>query len=262
MDSLPGRPVPPTSDLATSLLCVRSLSKRFGGLLATDSLDLDVWPGELHALIGPNGAGKTTALAQIAGELAPTAGAIHFGGVEISKTSVPWRVRRGLARTFQITQLLPEFTAEANVAVAVQVHRGHSFRFWADVHRDRTLRQPARACLEQVGLGSRAAALAGELSYGEQRQLELAVALATKPRLLMLDEPLAGLGPAEAGEMIGLLKTLKGRIAILLVEHDMDAVFGLADRITVLTNGRRMAVGSPDEIRSNAEVRTAYLGEE
>jgi branched-chain amino acid transport system ATP-binding protein len=246
----------------SSVLQVRRLTKRFGGLLATDNLDLDVCPGELHALIGPNGAGKTTALAQIAGELVPTAGVICFEGVDISKDSAPRRVRRGLARTFQITQLLREFTVEDNVALAVQTRRGHSFRFWADVHRDPELRAPARDYLEQVGLRARASIMAGELSYGEQRQLELAVALATKPRLLMLDEPLAGLGPAESEDVVMLLGKLKGQIAILLVEHDMDAVFGLADRITVLTNGRRLAMGPPDEIRRNADVRTAYLGEE
>jgi branched-chain amino acid transport system ATP-binding protein len=250
------------SGFNSALLRVRRLTKRFGGLLATDNLDLDVRPGELHALIGPNGAGKTTAVAQIAGEIVPTGGTIHFDGADISKDSAPERVRRGLARTFQITQLLHEFTAEDNVAVAVQIRSGHSFRFWADANRDQALRKPAREYLEQVGLSSRAAALAGELSYGEQRQLEVAVALATKPRLLMLDEPLAGLGPAESADMIGLLRRLKGQVAILLVEHDMDAVFGLADRITVLTNGRRIAIGPPGDIQSNAEVRTAYLGEE
>src|SRR5262249_13620144 len=245
-----------------ALLRVRGLTKRFGGLLATDDLDLDIRAGELHALIGPNGAGKTTALAQIAGEIVPTAGSIHFDGVDISRDSAPERVGRGLARTFQITQLLHAFTAEDNVALAVQIRSGHSFRFWADVHRDQTLRKPAREYLEQVGLRSRAPALAGELSYGEQRQLEVAVALATKPRLLMLDEPLAGLGPAEATEMGGLLRKLKGQITILLIEHDMDAVFGLADRITVLTNGRRIAIGPPNEIQCNADVRAAYLGGE
>ena len=247
---------------SSALLRVRGLTKRFGGLLATDDLDLDIWVGELHALIGPNGAGKTTALAQIAGEILPTAGSIHFDGVDISRDSAPARVGRGLARTFQITQLLHTFTTEDNVALAVQIRCGHSFRFWADVHRDQTLRKPALEYLERVGLSSRAQALAGELSHGEQRQLEVAVALATKPRLLMLDEPLAGLGPAEAAEMVGLLRRLKGQIAILLIEHDMDAVFGLADRITVLTSGRRIAIGPPNEIQCNADVRAAYLGEE
>jgi branched-chain amino acid transport system ATP-binding protein len=255
--------VPPTSDRTNdALLRVRGLTKRFGGLLATDDLDLDVWPGELHALIGPNGAGKTTALAQIAGEITPTAGTIQFGGADISADSAPARVRSGLARTFQITQLLPEFTADDNVALAVQAHCGHGFRFWADVHRDQALRRPAREYLDHVGLSSRAAVPAGELSYGEQRQLELAVALASSPRLLMLDEPLAGLGSAESAAMVGLLRRLKGQIAILLIEHDMEAVFDLADSITVVANGRRIALGSPDEIRSNADVRTAYLGEE
>lgn len=254
--------LPTSSHSERSVLHVRGLTKRFGGLLATDNLDLDVRPGELHALIGPNGAGKTTALSQIAGELAPTAGTIHFAGVDISKDSAPRRVRRGLVRTFQITQLLPEFAAVDNIALAVQTERGHSFRFWTDVHRDPTLRRPAQNYLDQVGLSSRASVPAGELSYGEQRQLELAVALATKPRLLMLDEPLAGLGSVESEEIVELLAKLKGQLAILLVEHDMGAVFSLADRITVLANGRRLAVGSPNEIRCNADVRTAYLGEE
>jgi branched-chain amino acid transport system ATP-binding protein len=252
-----------TSDgTKSALLRVRGLTKRFGGLLATNDLDLDIWPGELHALIGPNGAGKTTALAQIAGEIFPTAGSMHFQGADILQDSAPQRVRRGLARTFQMTQLLHAFTAEDNVALAVQIRTGHGFHFWADVHRDQDLRKRAREYLEQVGLSPRAPVLAGELSYGEQRQLEVAVALATKPRLLMLDEPLAGLGLAEATEMVCFLRRLKGQIAILLIEHDMEAVFGLADRITVLANGRRIAVGPPNEIQRNADVRAAYLGEE
>jgi branched-chain amino acid transport system ATP-binding protein len=245
-----------------ALLHVRGLTKRFGGVIATDSLDLEILSGELHALIGPNGAGKTTAIAQISGEIAPTAGTIHFSGAEISRRSVPARVRLGLARTYQIAQLLPDFSAEDSVALAVQVRSGHSFRFWKCASLDPALRGPAREYLGEVGLTSRGHVPVGELSHGEQRQLEIAMALATNPRLLMLDEPLAGMGPSESRDMADLLNGLKRRVAILLVEHDMEVVFSLADRITVLVFGRRIASGSPDEIRLNSDVRAAYLGDE
>jgi branched-chain amino acid transport system ATP-binding protein len=245
-----------------ALLRVRGLTKRFGGVVATDNLDLEVISGELHALIGPNGAGKTTAVAQLAGEIAPTVGTIYFDGAEISRLSTPARVRLGLTRTFQIAQLLPEFSVEDSVALAVQIRSGHSFHFWTSARGDPSLRGPAREYLGEIGLTVRAHALVGELSHGEQRQLEIAMALATNPRLLMLDEPLAGMSPSESRDVAGLLNRLKRRVAILLVEHDMDVVFSLADRITVLVYGRRIALGSPDEIRLNSDVRAAYLGEE
>jgi len=245
-----------------ALLRVQGLTKRFGGVVATGNLNLEIMSGELHALIGPNGAGKTTAIGQLSGEIAPTAGTIHFNGAEISRRSTPERVRLGLARTFQIAQVLPEFSAEDSVALALQVRSGHSFHFWKRTRRDPALRGPAREYLGEVGLAARGHVLVGDLSHGEQRQLEIAMALATNPRLLMLDEPLAGMGPSESRDMADLLNGLKRRVAILLVEHDMEVVFSLADRITVLVFGRRIALGSPDEIRLNSDVRTAYLGEE
>ena len=244
------------------LLRTDRLIKRFGGLVATDTVSIDVRPGEIHALIGPNGAGKTTLVGQLTGNLAPDAGTIHFAGRDVTRLPTHARVRLGLARSFQITSVLREFTALENVALAVQAHAGHSFHFLADVRRDETLRAPARQGLEAVGLGARADTLASVLSHGEQRQLEIAMALAGDPKLLLLDEPMAGMGVEESQRMIGFLQALKGRRAMLLIEHDMDAVFQLADRITVLVYGRAIASGTPDEIRANAEVRQAYLGDE
>jgi branched-chain amino acid transport system ATP-binding protein len=248
--------------LRTALLETRGLVKRFGGLVATDAVSIDVRPGEIHALIGPNGAGKTTLVSQLTGSLAPDAGTIHFAGRDVTRLPTHARVRLGLARSFQITSVLREFTALENVALAVQAHAGHSFRFLADARRDERLRGPARLGLEAVGLGARAETLAAALSHGEQRQLEIAMALAGDPKLLLLDEPMAGMGAEESQHMIGFLRALKSKRAILLIEHDMDAVFQLADRITVLVYGRAIASGTPDAIRANAEVRQAYLGEE
>ena len=248
--------------LCTALLETRGLVKRFGGLVATDAVSIDVRPGEIHALIGPNGAGKTTLVSQLTGSLAPDAGTIHFAGRDVTRLPTHARVRLGLARSFQITSVLREFTALENVALAVQAHAGHSFRFLADARRDERLRGPARLGLEAVGLGARANTLAAALSHGEQRQLEIAMALAGDPKLLLLDEPMAGMGAEESQHMIGFLRALKSKRAILLIEHDMDAVFQLADRITVLVYGRAIASGTPDAIRANAEVRQAYLGEE
>ncbi len=248
--------------LRSALLETRGLVKRFGGLVATDAVSIDVRPGEIHALIGPNGAGKTTLVSQLTGSLAPDAGTIHFAGRDVTRLPTHARVRLGLARSFQITSVLREFTALENVALAVQAHAGHSFRFLADARRDERLRGPARLGLEAVGLGARADTLAAALSHGEQRQLEIAMALAGDPKLLLLDEPMAGMGAEESQHMIGFLRALKSKRAILLIEHDMDAVFQLADRITVLVYGRAIASGTPDAIRANAEVRQAYLGEE
>ncbi len=244
------------------LLEAKGLVKRFGGLVATDHLDLAVEPGEIHAVIGPNGAGKTTLIAQLSGELRPTAGAIRFAGEEITALPAPARSQRGLARSFQITSVFRGFTALENVALSLQAHDGHSFRFWADARREKGLREPARAILDEVGLGGRAHVLAANLAHGEQRQLEIAMAMATRPRMLLLDEPMAGMGREESERMVALLKRLKGRETILLVEHDMDVVFALADRITVLVYGRAIATGTPQAIRANAEVRQAYLGED
>jgi branched-chain amino acid transport system ATP-binding protein len=245
----------------SALLEVRGLVKRFGGLVATNALDLDVAEGEIHALIGPNGAGKSTLINLLSGELCPDAGSICFAGEDLQPLPVPRRVRRGLTRSFQITSILPAFTALENVALVVQAGQGHSFHFWRDARRDRTLIDPARAMLERMGLGGRVDIRAADLSHGEQRQLELAMALATKPRLLLLDEPMAGLGPVESQGMTRTLLDLKGEITILLVEHDMDAVFALADRVTVLVYGQAIARGTPAEIRDNADVRAAYLGD-
>jgi len=244
----------------SALLEVRALAKRFGGLVATDGLTLDVHPGEIHALIGPNGAGKTTAIGQIAGEIRPDAGTIRLAGQDITRLPVPERVRAGMTRSFQITQVLMQATALANVALVEQVRQGHSFRLWRQAARDERLRAPARAMLQRVGLAAQADVPAEDLSHGERRQLELAMALATHPKLLLLDEPMAGLGTTESAAMTGLLAALKGSIAILLVEHDMDAVFALADRITVLEGGRVIASGTPDAIRADPAVREAYLG--
>jgi branched-chain amino acid transport system ATP-binding protein len=247
--------------MAEPLLRVDGLTKRFGGLTASDAISLDVLDGELHAVIGPNGAGKTTFIAQLMGELKPDAGSIRFGGVDITRLPTPDRVHRGIGRTFQIVQLLPDATALANVALAVQVRQGHSFRFLAPVARDRTLLEPSQALLARVGLSARADIPVAALSHGERKQLELAVALAGEPRLLLLDEPMAGLGPVESRRMLELLAELKGRIAMLLVEHDMETVFALADRISVLVYGRIIASGTAAQIQADPEVRTAYLGE-
>ena len=243
--------------MAEPLLRTDRLIKRFGGLIATDTVSIDVHQGEIHALIGPNGAGKTTLVGQLTGNLAPDAGTIHFAGRDVTRLPTHARVRLGLARSFQITSVLREFTA-----LEVQAHAGHSFRFRADVRRDETLRAPARQGLEAVGLSARADTPAAALSHGEQRQLEIAMALAGDPKLLLLDEPTAGMGVEESQRMIDFLRALKGNRAMLLIEHDMDAVFQLADRITVLVYGRAIASGTPDEIRANAEVRQAYLGDE
>jgi branched-chain amino acid transport system ATP-binding protein len=248
--------------MAEPLLEARDLVKRFGALAASDHLSLAVEEGELHAVIGPNGAGKTTLVAQLAGELAPSSGRVLFRGEDVTRLGMPARARRGIARSFQVTSLCPEFTALDNVALAVQAREGHSFRFWRNARADASLREPAMAALERVGLAHRAGMPAGALAHGEQRQLEVAVAIAAAPRLLLLDEPMAGMGREESARMVELLRGLKGRYAILLVEHDMDAVFALADRISVLVYGRRIATGTPAEIRGNEEVRAAYLGDE
>ncbi|HEV7327812.1 MAG TPA: ABC transporter ATP-binding protein [Bosea sp. (in: a-proteobacteria)] len=247
--------------MSQPLLSVRGLRKRFGGLIATDNVDLDVVEGEIHALIGPNGAGKTTLLTQLFGELSHDEGEIRLEGEPIDALATPQRVQRGLARTFQINQLLPDFSMLDNVALAVQARQGHSFRFLADARRDKGLRQRAREHLTTAGLAHRAEVKVADLSHGEQKQLEFAIALACEPRLLLLDEPMAGLGHAESEQMVAMLSGLKGRVTMLLVEHDMDAVFALADRISVLVYGRIIATGTAQEIRDNEDVRTAYLGE-
>jgi branched-chain amino acid transport system ATP-binding protein len=244
------------------LLQVENLAKRFGGIVATDDLSIAIPEGQLHAVIGPNGAGKTTLIAQLSGQLTPDSGHIQFAGSDITSLPMPARSALGLARSFQITSLFLDLSVLDNVALAVQAHAGHSFHFWRDARGQVELRDPARAALARVGLTARENLSASALSHGEHRQLELAMALASKPRMLLLDEPMAGLGPEESARMVAMLRELKKELTILLVEHDMEAVFALADRITVLVYGRVIASGKPEEIRNNAQVRDAYLGEQ
>ena len=248
--------------MAEPLLEVSRLRKAFGAVIATDDLSLTVEPGEIHAVIGPNGAGKTTLISQLTGDVTPDSGSVRFDGRDITRLPTHRRAQRGLARSFQITSILPGFTVLENAAVAAQAHAGHSFRFFGDAGRDRQVNAVAYQALETVGLADRASVPARTLSHGEKRQLELAIALATKPKLLLLDEPMAGVGKEETALMVAMLRRLRADYTILLVEHDMDAVFALADRITVLVYGRAIATGTPDRIRTDPEVRAAYLGEE
>ncbi|MGE0735428.1 MAG: ABC transporter ATP-binding protein [Alphaproteobacteria bacterium] len=238
------------------------LCKSFGALAVTDHVSLSVAPGEMHALIGPNGAGKTTLIAQLSGELPSDSGRIYFEGQDITSLPVYRRSAIGIARTFQITSIFRSFSAQANAALSAQAHDGHSFRFWRPAERFEKLQDIGARMLDRVGLSSRARVRAADLSHGEHRMLELAMALSTAPRLFLLDEPMAGLGPSESAAMMEMLRTLKGTHTVVLVEHDMDAVFSLADRISVLAQGRVIATGTPDEIRRNREVRLAYLGDE
>jgi branched-chain amino acid transport system ATP-binding protein len=242
------------------MLEIRGLTKSFGALRASDGIDLDILEGETHAVIGPNGAGKTTFISQLAGDLRPDAGKIGFFGEDITTLPAHKRARLGLARSFQITSVYLDFSALDNVALAVQARSGRT-GFWRDARNDRSLVDPAMELLGQVGLAERKEVLAASMSHGEHRQLEVAMALATRPRLLLLDEPMAGMGGEESQRMIALLTTLKRHQAIVLVEHDMDAVFQLADRISVLVYGKVIATGAPEQIKANAEVRRAYLGE-
>ncbi|MFQ3622820.1 MAG: ATP-binding cassette domain-containing protein [Acetobacteraceae bacterium] len=246
---------------AEPVLSAEGLSRRFGALAAVADVSLDLEDGECHAVIGPNGAGKTTLLGLLAGEIEPDCGTVRLLGEDVTRLGPARRARRGLARTFQITQLCAEFTARRNVMLAVQARLGPPFHFLRRAETLSALAAHADAALVAAGLIERAQVPAGRLSHGERRQLELAVALAARPRLLLLDEPAAGLGPAETEELAGRLAALKGRIAMLLVEHDMDTVFRLADRITVLAEGRVIASGAPAAIRADRSVREAYLGE-
>ncbi|MEO6985549.1 MAG: ABC transporter ATP-binding protein [Paralcaligenes sp.] len=245
-----------------SLLSIRQLVKRYGGLVATDHFDFDVQPGELHAIIGPNGAGKSTLIAQLAGEIKPDSGQIYFQNQDITRLRAEQRALLGLARSYQITSVFSEFTALQNVMLTIQAHLGHSFRFWTPALSQPALVAPAQEALERVGLNQHLHVRAADLAHGEQRQLELAMVLAGQPKLLLLDEPMAGMSQAESAKMTTLLLDLKGQYGIVLVEHDMDAVFKLADRITVLVYGRSIACGSITDIRANPEVRAAYLGDE
>jgi branched-chain amino acid transport system ATP-binding protein len=244
------------------LLEIRGLVKRFGGLVATNHASLAVAEGEMHALIGPNGAGKTTLIHQVSGAMRPDEGRIVFDGVDITPLAMHRRVSSGMARSYQITSVFQRLSVLDNVALAVQARSGSSFRFWRPVISERALFDEAGRVLEQVGLGAKAGQLACNLSHGEQRQLELGITLATRPRLLLLDEPMAGMGPDESERMVELLLGLKGIATVLLIEHDMSAVFRLSDRISTLVYGKVICTGTPEQVRKNPEVRKAYLGEE
>lgn len=248
--------------MAEALLETRQIRKRYGGIVASDGIDLTVRQGSLHAIIGPNGAGKTTLIAQLAGQVRCDSGTIVFDGRAVERLPAYQRARAGFARSFQITNIILELTVLDNLALAVQAREPHSFRFWRDASRDPSLREPARKVLNTIGLDARADVPAGQLSHGEKRALEIGIALATAPKLLLLDEPLAGTGPEEATRVVKLLAAIKGHVTILLIEHDMDAVFALADVISVLVSGRIIASGLPADIRAHAEVRRAYLGDE
>ncbi len=248
--------------MAEALLRIADLVKRFGGLTATDHVSLEIERGEVHALIGPNGAGKTTLIAQLSGSLASDAGSLAFDKTDITRMAQHERVREGLARSYQITSIFGKFSVLDNLALAVQARSGSSMSFWRALKAETALFDEAHALAARVGLAGREAVLAGNLAHGEQRQLEVGLALATRPKLLLLDEPMAGMGPEESALMMELVEKVRAEVTVLLVEHDMDAVFRLADRISVMVGGRLIATGAPEEIRVNAEVRKAYLGDE
>jgi branched-chain amino acid transport system ATP-binding protein len=243
------------------LLRLSSLNKAFSVLRVSDDISLDIAPGVCHAIIGPNGAGKTTLIHQISGALAPDSGTIQFAGSDVTRLSMPKRALAGLVRSFQITSILPEFSVLENVALAAQSRAGSSFRFFRAAARSEDLNAQAHAALAEVGLSARADFQAGLLSHGEKRQLELAIALALQPKLLLLDEPMAGAGLEETRLLVDTLRAIKMHTTIVLVEHDMHAVFALADRISVLVAGRIIATDTPDAIRADSQVKAAYLGE-
>lgn len=246
----------------SAVLEIESLRKSFGALTVTDDVTLELREGECHAIIGPNGAGKTTLIHQLSGTLAPDAGVIRFGGADVTAVSAHGRAQLGLGRTFQITSIIPGFSVLENVALAVQAKAGSSYRFFARASANRALNERAMAALDLLGIADRAERLASDLSHGEKRALELAVAIAPSPKALLLDEPMAGMGREESAALVETLRGLKRDYALLLIEHDINAVFALADRVSVLVYGRIIATGTPDEIRENAEARAAYLGEE
>jgi branched-chain amino acid transport system ATP-binding protein len=248
--------------VAEPVLQIDNLCKNFGGLRVTDGVTLEILPGEMHALIGPNGAGKTTLINQISGLLSPDEGRIFFSGRDVTQAEPNARAMLGLARSFQITSVLPGFTALENVSLAVQARSGSSYRFFGNASVEAALTDPAMAALSEVGLADRAHVVASHLSHGEKRALELAMALAMQPKLLLLDEPMAGTGPEETDKLVAVLQRLKGRFPMLLVEHDMHAVFALADKISVLIYGRILITGTPDQVRGDRQVIAAYLGDE
>lgn len=244
------------------LLQTRSIVKRYGGLLVTDEVSLDIAEFSVHAIIGPNGAGKTTLINQLSGELSSDRGQVFFGGEDVTDVGVHGRARRGLVRSYQITSVFDEFTVRENAALAALGARTHALKFWKPLLADESACAAADEGIAAAGLTESRDILAVRLGYGERRQLELAMALAAKPRFLLLDEPMAGMSVQESGAVVELLRSLKGKYTILLVEHDMNAVFALADRISVLVYGRIIATGTPEEIRANDEVRAVYLGDE
>jgi branched-chain amino acid transport system ATP-binding protein len=243
------------------MLRLEGVSKRFGGVIATDRVTLEVASGEIHALIGPNGAGKTTLIGQIAGSLASDAGQIHFLGKDLTTLKQHQRVKKGLARSYQITSIFGRLSVLDNLALAVQARSGSSFSFWRPASDEREIFEEAHAIVAEIGLLDKEKSIAATLAHGEQRALEVGLALATRPRLVLLDEPMAGMGPEESQRVIALIESIRSRITVLLVEHDMDAVFRLADRISVLVAGRLIATGTPEAIKSDAQVRKAYLGD-
>ena len=244
------------------VLRTESLVKRYGGLLVTDDVSLAIRTGELHAVIGPNGAGKTTLINQLSGELFSNQGKVLFSGKDVSSLPIHRRAQMGLLRSYQITSIFEDFSVRENAVLAALGAKEHAFHFWRPMLGRRALVRVAEEALQAAGLTARAAMPAADLAYGERRQLELAMALAAQPKFLLLDEPMAGMSVQESGAVVNLLKGLKGRYSILLIEHDMEAVFALADRITVLVYGRVMFTGTPDEIRDNPDVKAIYLGEE
>ena len=244
------------------LLQTEQITKRYGALLVTDSVSLDVREGELHAIIGPNGAGKTTLINQLSGELQPNSGRIRFQGQDVTAQGIHARARQGLLRSYQITSVFDEFTVRENATLAAMGANGHAFSFWKRLLGDAQSVAAAQEAIEAAGLAARADVKASDLGYGERRQLEMAMALAARPKFLLLDEPMAGMSVQESAAVVSLLQSLKRQYTILLVEHDMNAVFALADRISVLVYGKLMVTGTPDEIRGNEEVRAIYLGEE
>jgi branched-chain amino acid transport system ATP-binding protein len=255
-------PAQPKSANGGPVLRLEGVRKSFGSLLVTDDVTLDVLPGEMHAVIGPNGAGKTTLINQISGLIPPDAGRIVFAGHDVTALPPEARALRGLSRSFQITSILPGFPVIENVALAVQAGCGSSLKFFGRAAEEAALNVPAMAALEQAGIADRAHVRAGALSHGEKRALELAIALAMKPSLLLLDEPMAGIGREETERQVELLTRLKGQLTMVLVEHDMAAVFALADRISVLIRGRVLMTGSPAAVRADPQVVAAYLGEQ
>ena len=252
--------------MSAPLLLVDNLVKRFGGLAATDHATLQVQRGEIHALIGPNGAGKTTLIHQISGALAPDEGRIVFDGADLTHTAMHQRARLGLVRSYQITSVFTRLTVQDNLALAIQAGNSQavesSFKFWRAARSEHARYARAAEVAERVGLQAQLMQPAGALSHGEQRQLEVGLALATSPKLMLLDEPMAGMGPDESERMVQLLQSLRGDTTLLLVEHDMDAVFRLADTISVLVSGQVIACGTAEQIKNDAAVKRAYLGDE